>query len=78
MKRFIFGDAIKFDYRSGDEFMSAISNPKIRAVVALGSDRTFLRYEDAVRNVKKIQNKRPKLLSIETSVAGLGDTACTR
>ena len=52
--REIFDDAIKFDYRSGDEFMSyAINSPKVKAIVAFGSDRTFLRYEDAVRNVKR-------------------------
>ncbi len=54
MYKEIFDDVIEFDYRSGNEFMSyAINSPEVKAIVAFGSDYTFLRYENAVRNVKK-------------------------
>uniref|UniRef100_A0A7V4JNX2 Aldehyde dehydrogenase family protein n=1 Tax=Thermodesulfobacterium geofontis TaxID=1295609 RepID=A0A7V4JNX2_9BACT len=50
----IFGDAIKFDYRHGKEFMKyAIENPKVKAIVAFGSDSTIMPYEKAILNAKK-------------------------
>ncbi len=50
----VFGDTIKFDHRNGSEFMRyAIESPKVRAIVAFGSDSSFLRYEGAVREAKK-------------------------
>jgi succinate-semialdehyde dehydrogenase/glutarate-semialdehyde dehydrogenase len=50
----IFGDAIKFDYRRGREFMRyAIENPKVKAIVAFGSDSTIMPYEQAIANARK-------------------------
>lgn len=50
----IFGDAIKFDYRHGREFMKyAIESPKVKAIIAFGSDSTILPYEPAIKSSRK-------------------------
>ncbi len=50
----IFGDAVKFDYRSGREFMKyAIENPKVKAIVAFGSDSNILPYEQVISKARK-------------------------
>lgn len=50
----IFGDAIKFDYRHGREFMKhAIENPKVKAIIAFGSDSTMLPYESIIAKARK-------------------------
>ncbi|MFQ6050916.1 MAG: aldehyde dehydrogenase family protein [Candidatus Hydrothermarchaeota archaeon] len=50
----IFGNTIKFDYRHGKEFMKyAIESPKVKAIIAFGSDSTVLPYEEEVERARK-------------------------
>lgn len=50
----IFGDAVKFDYRSGSEFMRfAMESPRVKAIIAFGSDSNFLRYEGKIKEIRK-------------------------
>lgn len=50
----IFGEAIKFDYRHGEEFMKyAIESPKVKAIIAFGSDSTIMPYEAVIRRARK-------------------------
>ncbi|MDP3182299.1 MAG: aldehyde dehydrogenase family protein [Desulfobaccales bacterium] len=50
----IFGDAIRFDYANGKEFMArALTDPDVPAICMFGSDQHALQHEAAVRSFKK-------------------------
>ncbi len=50
----IFGDAIRFEYANGRNFLkNAIANPNIPAICLFGSDDHALQYETAVKKFKK-------------------------
>ena len=46
----IFGDAVSFDYRPGQEFITwALEDPRVKAICVFGSERAVLPYKAAVQ-----------------------------